>query len=71
MLIGVVSAVGAGAAYAVVLGMQHGLGEGHVGSLAALTVGGLVGLGVLVLLAPRTRLPELQQLVFLVRGRYR
>ena len=69
--IGVASALGAGAAYALVVAMEHLLGEGHVGALAALAVGGLVGLGVLVVVAPRMRLPELQQLVSLARGRER
>jgi putative peptidoglycan lipid II flippase len=67
--IGAASAIGAGAAYGVVLGMEHLLGEGHVGALAALAVGGLVGLAVLALVAPRLRLPELQQLAALARGR--
>jgi putative peptidoglycan lipid II flippase len=67
--IGVASAIGAVGAYAVVVGMEHLLGPGHVGALAALALGGLFGLGLLALIAPRMRLPELQQLVGLARGR--
>jgi putative peptidoglycan lipid II flippase len=67
--ISVASAIGAGGAYAVVLGMEHLLGDGHAGALAALALGGLLGLGLLALIAPRMRLPELAQLVGLARGR--
>jgi putative peptidoglycan lipid II flippase len=67
--IGLASAVGAGAAYGVVLGMEHVFGKGHVGELAALALGGLVGLAVLAGVAAQLRLPELQQLLALVRGR--
>lgn len=67
--IGVASALGAVAAYAVVLGMEHALGEGHVGALVGLVLGGLVGLAVFAVVAARMRLAEVQQLVALARGR--
>ncbi|MFJ6749382.1 murein biosynthesis integral membrane protein MurJ [Streptomyces sp. NPDC091266] len=56
---------GGGVAYAV----TQGLGSGAMGSLAALLAGGCVLLGVFAVLAHRMRLPELNALVTMVRGR--
>jgi putative peptidoglycan lipid II flippase len=65
--IGSASVIGGAAAWAVVLGCEHGLGRGHVGSLAALLAGAIVGLAVLGVVASRLRLPELQDIRAMVR----
>jgi putative peptidoglycan lipid II flippase len=67
--IGVASLVGGAAALAVVAAATHALGHGHAGSIVALLAGGLGGLAVLVVLAWRMRIPEVQDLVRLARRR--
>ncbi|MGK5729407.1 murein biosynthesis integral membrane protein MurJ, partial [Streptomyces sp. URMC 124] len=57
--------VGGAAAY----GITQVLGQGVPGSLASLTVGGLVLLGVFYLAAKRMRIEELTAMVGMVRGR--
>ncbi|MFH8608572.1 murein biosynthesis integral membrane protein MurJ [Streptomyces sp. NPDC018029] len=57
--------LGGGAAYAV----TQGLGQGVVGSLAALIAGGVVLLGVYFIAAKRMRIEELNSMVGMVRGR--
>jgi len=65
----VASALGAAAAYGVLLGVRHALGSGQVGSLTGLVAGGLAGLGVFGVVAWRMRIAEIQQLAALARGR--
>jgi putative peptidoglycan lipid II flippase len=67
--IAIASAVGGGAAYAVVLIAQHALGGGHAGSALGLGGGSLVGLAVLVTVLWRMRIPDVQQVVALARRR--
>jgi len=67
--VGIASALGALAAYGVVVGLEHALGSGHAGALAGLVLGGLVGVAVLALVAWRMRITEVQQIVALARGR--
>lgn len=67
--VGVASAVGAAAAYGVVLGLEQVLGDGRVGALCGLALGGLFGTAVLGLVAWRMRIPEVQQIVAMARGR--
>ncbi|MFN2519026.1 MAG: hypothetical protein ABR604_08305, partial [Jatrophihabitantaceae bacterium] len=67
--VGFPSALGAAAAYGVLIGMEHALGTDRVGALAALVIGGVVGLGVFGLVAWRMRIAEVAQLVALGRGR--
>jgi len=67
--VGVPSALGAAAAYGVLVGLERALGTGRAGALAALVLGGVVGLGVFALVAWRMRIPEVQQLAGLARGR--
>jgi putative peptidoglycan lipid II flippase len=50
-------------------GIGHSLGQGVVGSFAALLVGGVVLLGVFFVAARRMRIDELNSLVGMVRGR--
>ncbi|MFB8176532.1 murein biosynthesis integral membrane protein MurJ [Streptomyces sp. NPDC055966] len=50
-------------------GIGHSLGQGVVGSFAALLVGGAVLLGVFFVAARRMRIEELNSLVGMVRGR--
>ncbi|WP_063795320.1 murein biosynthesis integral membrane protein MurJ, partial [Streptomyces silaceus] len=57
--------LGGGAAYAV----TQGLGQGVLGSLAALLAGGAVLLGVFFVAAKRMRIAELNSMVGMVRGR--
>ncbi|MEV5978790.1 murein biosynthesis integral membrane protein MurJ [Streptomyces sp. NPDC052114] len=57
--------LGGGAAYAV----TQGLGQGVLGSLAALIAGGAVLLGVFFVAAKRMRIAELNSMVGMVRGR--
>ncbi|MFF4159830.1 murein biosynthesis integral membrane protein MurJ [Streptomyces sp. NPDC001678] len=57
--------VGGTAAFAV----THGLGDGVLGSVTALAVGGSVLLGVFVVMAKRLRVEEFDALAGLVRGR--
>ncbi|MEV0113344.1 murein biosynthesis integral membrane protein MurJ [Streptomyces sp. NPDC050844] len=57
--------LGGAAAYAV----TQGLGQGVLGSLAALIVGGAVLLGVFFIAAKRMRIAELNSMVGMVRGR--
>jgi putative peptidoglycan lipid II flippase len=67
--VAVASALGGVAAYGVVRACEAGLGRGHVGSLSALLLGGIVGLAVLGILAWRMRIPEVQDIVSVARGR--
>ena len=67
--IAVASAVGAAAAYAVVLLARHELGGARFGSWTGLVGGGLVGLLVLVVVAWRMRIPEVRQALASVRRR--
>jgi putative peptidoglycan lipid II flippase len=67
--IGSASAVGAAAALAIVIGIEHALGRGHVGSVIALILGGTVGLAVMAGAAWRLRIPEVQDIVELGRRR--
>ncbi|MEU6990792.1 murein biosynthesis integral membrane protein MurJ [Streptomyces sp. NPDC046465] len=57
--------LGGGAAYMV----TKGLGQGVIGSLAALLAGGVVLLGVFFVAAKRMRIAELNSMVGMVRGR--
>jgi putative peptidoglycan lipid II flippase len=50
-------------------GIGHTLGQGVVGSFAALLVGGAVLLGIFYVAARRMRIEELNSLVGMVRGR--
>ncbi|MGW5536359.1 lipid II flippase MurJ, partial [Streptomyces sp. NPDC004009] len=50
-------------------GIGHTLGQGVVGSFAALVAGGAVLLGVFFVAARRMRIEELNSLVGMVRGR--
>ncbi|MFF7125774.1 murein biosynthesis integral membrane protein MurJ [Streptomyces sp. NPDC008240] len=54
---------------AVCYGIGHTLGQGVIGSFAALVVGGAVLLGVFFVAARRMRIDELNSLVGMVRGR--
>ncbi|MGW2209501.1 murein biosynthesis integral membrane protein MurJ [Streptomyces sp. NPDC001781] len=54
---------------AVCYGIGHSLGQGVLGSLAALVAGGAVLLGVFFVAARRMRIDELNSLVGMVRGR--
>ncbi|MGW0464966.1 murein biosynthesis integral membrane protein MurJ [Streptomyces sp. NPDC003027] len=54
---------------AVGFGLLKALGEGALGSLVALTVGGVVLLGVFFVAAKRMRIEELNSMVGMVRGR--
>ncbi|MEU3981550.1 murein biosynthesis integral membrane protein MurJ [Streptomyces sp. NPDC026672] len=54
---------------AVCYGIGHSLGQGVVGSFAALVAGGAVLLGVFFVAARRMRIEELNSLVGMVRGR--
>ena len=65
----VASILGALAALAVVLALYSALGRSHVGSLAALVLGGAAGLAVMVGLAWRMRIPEIRDIARLVRRR--
>jgi putative peptidoglycan lipid II flippase len=61
--IGIASALGAVAAWGVVEACRHALGPAHAGSAAALALGGLAGLVVLVLAAWRMRIPDVHQVL--------
>ena len=67
--IGVASAIGAAAAYLVVLGARHAFGPARLGSFVGVAGGGLVGLAVLMVVAWRLRIPDVQQAVASVRRR--
>jgi putative peptidoglycan lipid II flippase len=54
---------------AVCYGIGHTLGQGVVGSFAALVVGGVVLLGIFFVAARKMRIEELNSLVGMVRGR--
>ncbi len=60
---GIASALGAAAAYAVVVGTQHALGHGRLGALCGLIAGSVLGLLVLAAVLWRTDRPELRELV--------
>jgi putative peptidoglycan lipid II flippase len=62
------SALGAGAAYAMVRFCEHTLGHGRAGAVTSLLAGGAVGLAVLAVVAWRMRMPEFRDLRGLVRG---
>jgi putative peptidoglycan lipid II flippase len=61
------SAIAAVAAFGIGLAMQNLLGSGRGGAAATLSVGGLVGLVVLVLVLSRMRLDELRTMAAVVR----
>ena len=61
--IGVASAVGGLAAYGVVLACIGAFGQGRGGAFTGLLGGSIVGLAVMVLVAWRLRIPEVQQLL--------
>ncbi|MEO9139855.1 MAG: murein biosynthesis integral membrane protein MurJ, partial [Jatrophihabitans sp.] len=65
--IGFASLVGGLVAYGIVLAAQRGLGEAHVGSATGLVAGGLIGLGVMAVVAWRMRIPDVRQAVASVR----
>jgi putative peptidoglycan lipid II flippase len=67
--IAVASAIGAAAAWVVVVAARHALGGGHTGSALGLGGGGIVGLLVLVAVLWRMRIPDVQQVVALARRR--
>jgi putative peptidoglycan lipid II flippase len=54
---------------AVCYGIGHSLGQGVVGSFAALIAGGAVLLGIFFVAARKMRIEELNSLVGMVRGR--
>jgi putative peptidoglycan lipid II flippase len=66
--IALASAVGAAAAYAVVLGCRNAFGTGHGGNAAGLVGGAIAGLVVLIAVLWRMRIPEVQELVASLRG---
>ncbi len=63
------STVGALVALAIVTGLDHALGRGHLGALAGLVLGGLGGLAAMAAVAWRMRIAEVQDIVALVRRR--
>jgi putative peptidoglycan lipid II flippase len=65
--IGAASAVGGLAAWAVVVGARHMFGGAHTGSITGLVLGGIVGLAVMAAIAWRLRIPDVQQVVAMVR----
>jgi putative peptidoglycan lipid II flippase len=67
--VAVASAIGAAAAWVVVVAARHALGGGHTGSALGLGGGGLVGLLVLVAVLWRMRIPDVQEVVALARRR--
>ncbi|MEP7020827.1 MAG: murein biosynthesis integral membrane protein MurJ [Pseudonocardiales bacterium] len=67
--VGFASAVGAAAAYAVLVAIENALGHGRAGAGTGLVVGGVVGLVVFAAVAWQMRIPEVKQLVALGRGR--
>ena len=65
--IGFAAALGAAAALGVVLAITSALGRAHVASLAALALGGSAGLAVLVVVVWRMRMPEIRDILAMVR----
>ena len=65
--IGFAAALGAAAALGVVLAITSALGHAHVASLAALALGGSAGLAVLVVVVWRMRMPEIRDILAMVR----
>lgn len=61
------SAIGAVAAWGVVVAARHQLGAGHSGSVAGLVLGGLVGLAVLSVVLWRMRLDDVREVLILAR----
>jgi putative peptidoglycan lipid II flippase len=67
--IAVASAIGALAAYGVVLAARSAFGDAHLGAVVGLIGGAAVGLAVLAVVAWRLRIPEVQQAGAAVRRR--
>lgn len=67
--IGVASVVGGLVALAVVMAAHRLAGTGHVGAVLGLVGGGIAGLAVMVVIAWRMRIPELQDVVRLAARR--
>jgi putative peptidoglycan lipid II flippase len=67
--VAVASAIGAAAAWVVVVAARHALGGGHTGSALGLGGGGVVGLLVLAGVLWRMRVPDVQEVVALARRR--
>jgi putative peptidoglycan lipid II flippase len=65
--IGIASAIAAGAAWLGVKGAEHQLGTGHTGSLAALVLGSVAGLVVLVVILWRMHLADVREVLALAR----
>jgi putative peptidoglycan lipid II flippase len=65
--IGLASAVGAVAAWGVVVVSRHQLGSAHAGSATGLVLGGLVGLAVLAVVAWRLRIADLREVLAAAR----
>jgi putative peptidoglycan lipid II flippase len=65
--IGAASVVGGLAAWGVVVFTRHTFGASHTGSITGLVVGGIVGLGVMAAVAWRMRIPDVQEVVAMVR----
>jgi putative peptidoglycan lipid II flippase len=65
--IGAASVVGGAAAYGVVVALRSALGNGLAGAVSGLVLGGLVGLAVLVLVTWRLRIPDVREVVAMVR----
>jgi putative peptidoglycan lipid II flippase len=65
--IGIASAIGAAAAWAVVEGARHQLGTGHSGSIVGFVLGSVAGLAVLVVVLWRMRLEDVREVLSLAR----
>jgi putative peptidoglycan lipid II flippase len=65
--VGGASAIGAAAAWLVVVGARHQLGSGHVGSLVGLVGGTVVGLAVLAAVLWRLRVDDVREVLALAR----
>ncbi len=65
--IGLASAVGALAAWGVVVAAQHELGSAHAGSATGLVLGGLAGLAVLGVVAWRMRIADVHEVLAAAR----
>lgn len=65
--ISVASIIGGVAAWAVVFGCEQAFGSGHVGSVSGLVLGALVGLAVMGAVVWRMRMPEIRDIVGMLR----
>jgi putative peptidoglycan lipid II flippase len=59
--------LGGAVAWAVVVASRHALGSGHSGSITGLVLGGLAGLAVMAVVAWRMRIPDVQDVLAMVR----